>query len=113
VTNDTPEPTLLETRYRESALALALLPPDGLEPDFHPWEPGGRYWRAAKDALVALRRKHARLGDAALTDDERLALKQFDGYEAGDKNTFVTWRLLNEARYLALRSLLSESGVDI
>jgi hypothetical protein len=114
VTNGNPQPSALETKYRTAALTLVDLPEaDELEPDFHPWEPGGRYWRAAKCALIALRHKQARLGDEALTDDERLALTQFASYQAGDKRAFETQTLLSSARYLALRELLHEHGLSL
>jgi hypothetical protein len=108
------EPGELEKKYRETALALWFLPPD-IEPDspISPWEPGlGRWWQAQKYALVALRRKHDRVGDAALTEQEKRALKFFAQYEAGDKRHFETDTLLASARNVALRALLAEVGAQ-
>lgn len=114
MTNSDPDPNVLEEKYRTAALTLAELPehPE-LEPDFHPWEPGGRLWQAGKFALFALRRKHKRLGDAGVTADERAALERYAEYEAADPGAFGTRTLLGEAHYLALRALLVEHGVDI
>ena len=113
MTTGNPDPNLLETKYRTAALTLAELPehPE-LEPDFHPWEPGGRLWRAGKFALIALRLKHNRLGGAELTHDERAALEKYAEYEAGDPGAFATQAPLNEARYLALRALLAEHDTN-
>ncbi len=114
MTNGDPDPNVLEKRYRAAALTLAELPehPE-LEPDFRPWELGGRLWRAGKFALFALRRKQKRRGGAGLTADERAALERYAEYEAADPDAFGTQALLGEAHYLALRALVAEHGVDI
>jgi hypothetical protein len=105
-------PGELEKKYREAALTLWGLPQD-TEPDsaFSPWEPGlGRWWQTQKYALIALRRKQVRVGDAALDEQEKQALKFYADYEAADKQRYETTTLLSSARNVALRALLAEVG---
>ena len=74
---DDSEPDNLEAGYTQAASALWRLPGDDDDPDTadSPWEPGpGRFWLAAKFALIALRRKRDRVGDDALTGKEKQAL---------------------------------------
>ena len=78
------DPTPLEEKYRIAALALADLSEDD-QPDsdlFHPWGRGGRLWQAGRYALIALRRRKDRVGDADFNDDEREALNLFAQYQA-------------------------------
>ena len=102
---------MLEKEYRDTALALWATPQDDdRDCPINEWEPGlGRKWYASKYALLALRRKHKRLGNDALTDQERDALKR---YARSDFKTFGGLTMLGSARYLALKALITETGQE-
>jgi hypothetical protein len=100
------DPTPLEEKYRIAALALADLSEDD-QPDsdlFHPWGRGGRLWQAGRYALIALRRRKDRVGDADFNHDEREALNLFAQYQA-DVRTLEAEMYLRHAHLHALKAL--------